>query len=175
MVISLIMQNNIKISLMRNIKWVLLLFGLIFLFGSCISAGKGDQPVSSDGIPATSPVVDLEKYELGESAFVETADALILESFPLQVNIRITGNLPDGCTMIYQTESKQVGNLFNVKILTLREKEAMCTQALVPFEISVPLDVLGLPAGTYQVMVYDVITEFTFTQDNIIQNSEESN
>ena len=45
----------------------------------------------------------------------------------------------------------------------------------MPFEISVPLDVIGLPAGIYEVIVYDVRTEFTFTQDNIIQDSEESN
>jgi len=72
-------------------------------------------------------------------------------------------------------QSEQEGNSFKVKILTLREKEAMCTQALVPFETSVPLDVIGLPAGIYEVIVYDVRTEFTFTQDNIIQDSEESN
>lgn len=134
-----------------------------------------DQPVSSDDTPAPSPMVDLDKYELGESALVETADPLILESFPLQVNVKITGNLPDGCTTVYQTESERDGNSFRIKILTLREKNAMCTQALVPFEASVPLDVFGLPAGAYRVMVYDVVTEFTFTQDNIIQEMEESN
>lgn len=162
---------------MRNMKRIILASFMIIVLSACsqFPSGYDDQPVSSDQKPAPSPVVDLDKYEVGESVYVETADALILESFPLQVNIKITGNLPDGCTTIYQTESEQEGNSFKVKILTLREKEAMCTQALVPFETSVPLDVLGLPAGTYQVMVYDVNTEFIFTQDNIIQDSEGSN
>ena len=158
-------------------KRIILASFMIIVLAACsqFPSSSGDQPVSSDQTPAPSPVVDLDKYEVGESVYVETADALILESFPLQVNIKITGNLPDGCTTIYQTESEQEGNSFKVKILTLREKEAMCTQALVPFEISVPLDVIGLPAGIYEVIVYDVRTEFTFTQDNIIQDSEESN
>ena len=158
-------------------KRIILASFMIIVLAACnqFPSSSGDQTVSSDQTPAPSPVVDLDKYEIGERAYVETADALILESFPLQVNIKITGNLPDGCTTIYQTESEQEGNSFKVKILTLREKEAMCTQALVPFEISVPLDVIGLPAGIYQVMVYDVRTEFTFTQDNINQDSEESN
>jgi inhibitor of cysteine peptidase len=134
-----------------------------------------DQPVSSDDKTTPSPVVDLEKYELGESVFVETADALILESFPLQVNVKIIGNLPDACTTIYQTESERDGNTFRIKILTLREKEVMCAQVLTPFEVSVPLDVMGLPAGAYRVSVNDLNAEFTFTQDNIIQNAEESN
>jgi len=158
-------------------KRIILASFMIIVLAACsqFPSSSGDQTVSSDQTPAPSPVVDLDKYEVGESVYVETADALILESFPLQVNIKITGNLPDGCTTIYQTKSEQEGNSFKVKILTLREKEAMCTQALVPFEISVPLDVIGLPAGIYQVMVYDVRTEFTFTQDNINQDSEESN
>ena len=158
-------------------KRLILVNLLVVVLTACsqFPPGSDEQPISSDDAPVPSPVIDLDKYEFGERVFIETADPLILESFPLQVNIKITGNLPDGCTTIYQTESEQDGNLFKVKILTLREKEAMCTQALVPFETSVPLDVLGLPSGTYRVMVYDVVTEFTFTQDNIIRESEESN
>jgi inhibitor of cysteine peptidase len=96
---------------------------------------------------------------------------MFLESFPLQVRILISGSLPDGCTTVYRTESTREGDRFTIKIFTLRERDAMCTQALVPFEVSVPLDVVGLPAGTYRVMVYDLTTEFTFTQNNIIQES----
>jgi len=162
---------------MRDMNRLILVILFIVVLTACgqLSPGSVDQPVSSDDTPMPSPVVNLEKYELGESVFIEIADPLVMESFPLQVNIKITGNLPDGCTTIHQTESERDGNTFRIKILTLREKYSMCTQALVPFEVTVPLDVVGLPAGTYRVMVYDVVTEFTFTQDNIIQDSEESN
>ena len=63
-------------------------------------------------------------------------------------------------------------NNFVIKLITIREKGSMCTQALVPFEINVPLDVYGLPACTYTVSVYDVTAEFIFRQDNIIQESD---
>lgn len=133
------------------------------------SIGNGDEPVSSDDILVPTPTVDHAKYELSERAIVETADPMFLESFPLQVRVQIIGSLPDGCTTIYRTESTRSGDRFDVRIFTLRERDAFCTQALVPFESSTALEVYGLSAGTYQINVYDVTTEFTFTQDNIIQ------
>jgi inhibitor of cysteine peptidase len=44
----------------------------------------------------------------------------------------------------------------------------MCTQALVPFEERVDLDVQGLPAGTYTVDVNGISDTFTFDADNEI-------
>ena len=152
-------------------KIFLLIIAVLVVAASClpIPVNDADEPVSSDDIPQLTPTVDNVKYELGERAIVESADPMFLESFPLQVRVLITGSLPDGCTTVYRTESTRVGDRFTVQIFTLRERDAMCTQALVPFDVSVPLDVYGLPAGTYRVMVYDFNTEFTFTQDNIIQ------
>jgi hypothetical protein len=54
---------------------------------------------------------------------------------------------------------------FRIEIETHRQGE-ICTQALVPFEGRVSLDVLGLPAGTYVVRAGEVASEFTFTVDN---------
>ena len=150
---------------------------VLFVAAACLSlpVNNPDEPVSSDDITQPTPTVDHAKYELGERAFVESVDPMFLESFPLQIQVQVTGSLPDGCTTVYRAESTREGDRFTVRIFTLRERDAMCTQALVPFEVSVPLDVFGLPAGTYQVMVYDFNTEFTFTQDNIIQESETGN
>jgi inhibitor of cysteine peptidase len=140
-----------------------------------LPVSDADDPVSSDDIPVPTATVDHEKYELSERAIIESAEPMFLESFPLQVRILVTGSLPDGCTTVYRTESTRKEDQFTVRIFTLRERDAMCTQALVPFDVSVPLDVYGLSAGTYRVMVYDFSTEFTFTQDNIIQESGSGN
>jgi inhibitor of cysteine peptidase len=149
------------------------LFTAFMIVTACLPSpdSDADEPVSSDDLPVPTMTVDHQKYELGERAIIESVDIMFLESFPLQVRILVTGSLPDGCTTVYRAESAREDNKFTVQIFTLRERDAMCTQALVPFEISVPLDVYGLPAGTYKVIVYDFVTEFTFTQDNIIQES----
>jgi len=102
------------------------------------------------------------------TAHVEEVDLLIMESFPVQVAAVARGYLPDGCTAIDQVRSSfdADSNTFSVTISTVRDKDAMCTQATVPFEERVELDVYGLPAGTYTVDVSGVQKTFTFDVDN---------
>ena len=90
-----------------------------------------------------------------------------MESFPLQVNVIITGNLPDGCTSIVGSRAIKIDeNVFEIHVYTERMIDALCTQALVPFEENVKLDVYGLDAGTYLVKVNDLSESFTFDMDN---------
>jgi inhibitor of cysteine peptidase len=99
-------------------------------------------------------------------ARVEEIEVLILESFPLQVNVVAGGNLPDGCTTIDEIEEEREGNRFVVTITTVRPADQACTEALVPFEEVISLDVVGLPAGTYTVDVNGVQGTFEFAVDN---------
>lgn len=123
----------------------------------------------------TSPINDTtngngdEEYLYG-TALVEEVDIRILESFPVQVHVAARGNLPDGCTQINEnaTTVQRDGNTFNVYLGTIRPKEALCTEALVPFEHTIPLDVYGLERGTYTVNVNGVEETFELTIDNIL-------
>lgn len=101
-------------------------------------------------------------------AVVTSTDVLILESFPVQVNVIARGDLPDTCTTIDQVISQRNGNDFRVAITTFRQPDATCAQTLVPFEETVSLDVAGLPAGTYQVIVNGVTDSFTLDVDNAL-------
>ena len=127
----------------------------------------GDQPVSSEDTPAPIETLDPDKFEIGEAAYFDSMDIVFLESFPLQVHAVLKGNLPDGCTSIHYHEVKRVENTFDIKVITKRPVDAFCTEALVPFEYTAPLDVYGLIAGSYIVKAYNVSNEFSFTQDNI--------
>jgi hypothetical protein len=55
---------------------------------------------------------------------------------------------------------------FQIQIETTRDPELLCTQALVPFEETIELDVRGLPAGTYTVTAGDQGDRFTLSADN---------
>ncbi len=98
----------------------------------------------------------------------------ILESFPVQVEVLINGNLPDGCTEIDQVEQRfePEEDVFRVEITTIRTTEDACTEALVPFEETVSLDVYGLPAGTYTVDVNGTQETFTLAVDNPPDDAE---
>jgi inhibitor of cysteine peptidase len=126
-------------------------------------------PLAGCGAPASAPP-PTPAPSAGDVihglANVERIDVLILESFPVQVNVIAYGNLPDGCTTIDRVEQVRTGQQFVVTITTARPAAAACTEALVPFQQAVALDVLGLPAGTYTVSVNGVAGSFELAQDN---------
>lgn len=108
-------------------------------------------------------------------AQVTSANVAILEAVPVQVNVIVQGDFPDGCTTIDQVSQRQQDNTFFINLITARPAEAMCTQQIVPFEEIVALDVRGLKAGEYQVVVNERPYEtFQLTADNTLPNEGDS-
>ncbi|HKK83358.1 MAG TPA: hypothetical protein VJ958_03930 [Atribacterota bacterium] len=124
---------------------VAVLFSIIFLLSGCSRADPG---------------VNL--------ATVTEIDILILESFPVQVHVVAKGYLPNPCTQIDEIIKSREGNDFTVTIKT-KTSPGPCIQVIQPFEETIPLDVYGLPAGTYNVNVNGIEDSFTFDIDNIPQ------
>lgn len=98
---------------------------------------------------------------------VEEIEIVILESFPVQVHVIARGNLPDPCTEISEVLQEREGDTFFITIKTYRSP-GFCIQVLAPFEEMIPLEVYGLPAGTYTVDVNGVQATFDLSIDNII-------
>ena len=98
---------------------------------------------------------------------VEEIEIVILESFPVQVQVIASGNLPDPCTEISEVLQEREGNTFFVSIKTYRSLDP-CIQIIVRFEVKIPLNVYGLPAGTYTVDINGVQATFDLEVDNII-------
>ena len=98
---------------------------------------------------------------------VEEIEIVILELFPVQVQVIASGNLPDPCTEISEINQEREGNAFFVTIKTYR-LPGPCIQVLAPFEEIIPLEVYGLPAGTYTVDVNGVQGTFDLEVDNFI-------
>ena len=99
-------------------------------------------------------------------ASVSEIDILILESFPVQVQVIASGNLPNPCTEISEVLQEKEGNTFFITIKTYRSP-GFCIQVIVPFEEIIPLEVYGLPAGSYTVDVNGVQDTFDLGVDNI--------
>ena len=106
------------------------------------------------------------KFSIGSTATIESLDVQIMESFPVQVSVVLTGYLPDGCTEIYEINAPRKDQTFTIQVLTRRPVDLACTMAIVPFEETVSLDVEGLPAGDYTVEVGELSQTFTLEQDN---------
>lgn len=145
---------------MKKMSFLVSLFLLAgVLLSACQQAG---QPTDGNG--------DDGEMIPGQEATVESLQVMILESFPVQVRVSVSGYLPDGCVQLGEIDVDQSGNDFNLTVNTLRMAgDVACTEALVPFEENVALDVYGLPAGTYIVTAQDQTASFTLDVDNVPQ------
>ena len=129
----------------KKILWLgIIMLIIIFVTGCC-------API----IPATG------------LASVDEIDILILESFPVQINVIARGYLPDPCTEISEVLQEKEGDTFFITIKTYRSP-GFCIQVIAPFEETIPLEVYGLPAGTYTVDVNGVQATFDLEVDNIL-------
>ena len=142
---------------MNQRNYTLLIILAMVLLAGCAPGALEDSPAQNgSGL-----------FIRGE-AVVENVEIIFLESFPLQVHMVASGYLPDPCTEIDEISVERDFNRFEVLITTLREAEVMCIQVIEAFEQNIPIDVYGLPAGDYTVMVNGIDAEFTFLQDNSI-------
>lgn len=129
-----------------------------------------DSANTSENQTAGTGEINEEEFMIGVAS-VDNVQALILESFPVQVNVEAMGYLPDGCTTIGNVTTQKDGNTFYVEISTIRPRDALCTQALVPFTKAVSLDVYGLEKGVYTVDVNGKTTSFELSVDNILEDN----
>lgn len=136
------------------------ILGLLMILAAC-------KPMTTDTPLPPTPTPG--EVDTTGSIFIEDLEIRYLESFPLQIHVVVKGNLGDGCTEIDEIvqERNLEENTYTVTITTIRDPEAVCTQALVPFEEVIPLDVYGIEAGTYTVEVNDQSTTFTLDMDNV--------
>ena len=145
---------------------------VLLLIAAVLVTACGGQPTETPPPAGETPSGGTVRGE----AVVDAIDILILESFPVQVQGLPRGFLPAGCTEI-DTVSQIDGvgqdradRTFTVTITTARPADAICTQALVPFEETFSLDVYGLPAGVYTVDVNGVSDTFELAVDNAPQS-----
>ncbi|MCP5097827.1 MAG: hypothetical protein GY943_19950 [Chloroflexi bacterium] len=150
---------------------------LIVLTLLILAGCGGDEPVETIATPTSANVATntelpptntpISSEPIRANAPVDSIEILILESFPVQINVRAQGELSDGCTTIDDVTTTSSGNTFDTTITTLRESGQLCTEAVVPYEELIPLDVNGLPAGTYTVSVNGITGSFTLAVDNV--------
>ena len=98
---------------------------------------------------------------------VDSVDVLIMESFPVQVSLAVSGNKSVPCVELLPAAVARQNNQFTVVLAeTVLGPAESCIAVIDPFELNVSLDVLGLAAGTYSVDVNGVEASFTLDMDN---------
>ena len=143
------------------------IFAMFLLFIFLLTLATCNRSDDDPTITAPDLTPPTESSAQGR-AFLESLQVAVLESFPVQVQATISGNLSDGCTTIVEIPVQRQNNVFLINVVTARDEQLACTQALVPFNETVALDVQGLPAGTYTVMADGLSQTFTLAVDNVL-------
>jgi hypothetical protein len=156
------------------VKMRTFLISLMAALALAACAGDVVEPVTPPTPDTGSQPTDGGEGEtITGEAMVNSVQINMMESFPLQMSVTVSGDLPDGCTELTEPQQRREGDTFFITLPTERPADAMCTQALVPFEETISVDILGLEAGTYTVSVNGVEETFTLEQDNVMPEEDD--
>jgi hypothetical protein len=124
--------------------------------------GTGGEQATSDLAPAYAPKPEDEKLQKG-MVFPNLQDSGILlqESFPVQVVLVLSGDLPTPCHQLrVKASSPDSENRIQVEAYTVVDPDMICTQVIKPFETQVALG--SYESGKYTVYVNgEYLGEFT--------------
>ena len=161
-------------------RWFIVSALLLFLTACEVNRSETADIAGGQQVTVETPFPDLGNApdaaidSQGEiptnDATIDTVEILLLESFPVQANTVIRGHLPDTCSIIDEINQTRNDDIFEITVTTAHQTGVMCNEQSQLFEEIVPLDILGLPAGTFTVTVSGVNTAsniFALSVDNI--------
>ena len=100
---------------------------------------NGDEPIAEPGpvgsVPMPRPPID---GNVDGEVWVTEADLRIMESFPIQVMLDVSGEKPTPCHEIFWTV-EDTGEVLKIEMISQVASGEMCAQVIEPFTIAVPL------------------------------------
>lgn len=94
----------------------------------------GDEPLARGGV------------------YLDSIDLLVMESYPPQFTLVLTGSLPTPCDQLrVNVNPPDSQNRILVEVYSVAKPGAICIQMLQPFSENIPLG--SFPAGHYEVWV----------------------
>jgi hypothetical protein len=147
---------------------LILIFGA-FVYGTfAISSppDMGRMPPSPDVI-VVSPSVDrpigvlvpMNGLPAGASLhLIETVDILVMESFPMQVALNVTGYIPDGCSAPTEILQSRDGNMVVIRVFRSLPPDAICTAMAAMYSETIHVEG-GFTSGNYTFDVNGLIVQ----------------
>jgi hypothetical protein len=99
----------------------------------------GDEPIVEPGppgsIPEPRPPID---GNIDGEVWITSTDLRIMESFPIQVMLDVSGEKPTPCHEIFWTVDDD-GEVIDITMISQVASDQVCAQVIEPFTIAVPL------------------------------------
>jgi hypothetical protein len=135
------------------------------LAGCSLLPSAGDEPTQTPqpSIPPSSyePQPSDDKLRR-DPAFVELENSslVIMESYPIQVNAILNGNLPDPCHQLRAVVTPaNADNIINLEVYSVADPSQACITVIEPFTATIPL---GSYSGAHYIVTVngEVLGEF---------------
>jgi len=117
-----------------------------------------EEPMIPTNPPANTPPDQPYLPKIGDgnldrgNIYLDYAEILVLESYPVQITLSLQGNLPTPCHQLRaDAQAPDEQNRIYVEAYSVSDPNAICVQVLKPFDASIPLG--SFPAGHYTVWV----------------------
>jgi hypothetical protein len=89
---------------------------------------------------------------------------------PIPVHVNVSGSLPDTCAQVECSKIRQDGSKFIIELSTIPGSGENCINVSLPFRMSIPLNIIDLPAGDYSVDVNGSGAVFNLDTGNTASN-----
>lgn len=143
-------------------RLLLLSVGMMFILSACATPVEADPnaPVANPTEGDAETPAQVNPYQPLESdaalqrgdVFIDSTDLLILESYPVQINLVLQGNLPTPCHQLRIVANQpDEDNRILVEVYSVADPETVCIQILEAFEVTYRLG--SFPSGSYTVLV----------------------
>jgi hypothetical protein len=136
-----------------------------------VPLNSGSQTTTSTNAVSANGTVLGASDRVSVVPTLKALDLANLQTFPYQVQARITGTVPDGCSTLDTPAITQTGNIFTISVTASHPKDMMCTQVITSQSAVVDVPVSGVSAGKYYVVLGKIKKSFTLVQSNQIQYS----
>lgn len=96
--------------------------------------------------------------------YVDSLSLLTNDSFPVEVHLAVSGNLPTPCHQLQmELAGPDTENQIHISLYSTADPSRMCTQVLQPFQERIPIPMQGVADGLYSVWLNgELVGEFEY-------------
>lgn len=139
------------------------LVSCLLMLAGCTHTSAMTTPAATEDPAATAvptlPASDDENMTRSQ-VFIDSTEVLILESYPIQVNLSLTGSLPTPCHQLRSaiTPPDEENRIF-IDVYSVVDPDIVCIQVIEPFTHTISLG--SFPSGHYKIYVNEaLVAEF---------------
>ncbi len=154
---------------MKILKIWMTLTTIALISSACAQTNAQQVQPIDDNVADPSSTIDdngLPDYNdlIPGNAFISNSEIFIMESFPVQISLHITGELPNPChSLEVSIHPANESNEIVIDVYSLYDPAITCIQSIEPFEENIHIPIGIMREGIYKVIVNgELVGEFSY-------------